>query len=330
MKSPKFSVVVTLYNKEAEIQSALRSVLSQTVEDFEILVINDGSTDGSRAVVEAFVDPRIRIIDQVNGGESAARNRGIAEASSALIAFLDGDDEWFPSFLATITRLSRSFPGAGAYAVNYIAMTRPSIPRSIPKRCVPRHPWEGVIPNYFHTRNVVHGSSIVVRKEVFSVAGQFRVGLSPGEDLDMWFRIGARYPIAYSTHSGAVVYFKTPSRTRNPIKPPPESFLDRSLADIEAATEIPQTVKSQARGYVATFDLRRILMLIRVDNQFDASRALSRWRQRHGITATWLLCKIASLLPEGIFDVLSTCRSYGMRSLFRRDSKTLTDQRERS
>jgi len=330
MKSPKFSVVVTLYNKEAEIQSALSSVLSQTVEDFEILVINDGSTDRSRAAVEAFADPRIRIIDQVNAGASAARNRGIAEASSGLVAFLDGDDEWFPSFLGTITRLLKSFPEAGAFAVNYVAMTRPSIPLSIPKRSVPPHPWEGVIPNYFHTRNVVHPSSIVVRKEVFSVAGRFRVGLSLGEDLDMWFRIGARFPIAYSTHSGAVVYFKPPARTRNPIEPPPESFLDRSLADIEAATEIPPTVKSHARDYVAAFDLRRILMLIRVDRHFDASRALSRWRQRHGITARWLLCKTASLLPEGIFDVLSTCRSYGIHSFFRRDSKKLMGTRERA
>jgi glycosyltransferase involved in cell wall biosynthesis len=330
MKSPKFSVVVTLYNKAAEIPRALRSVLSQTVQDFEILIINDGSTDGSRAAVEAFVDPRIRIIDQLNGGESAARNRGIAEASSALIAFLDGDDEWMPSFLTTISRLLMSFPEAGAFAVNYIAKTRSGTPLSVPKRCVPRHPWEGVIPNYFQTRSVLHPSSIVVRKDVFSAAGQFRVGLNPGADLEMWFRIGARYPIAYSTHPGAVVYGTTPCRTRNPIKPPSESFLDRSLAEIEAATEIPPTVKSQARDYVAAVDLRRILMLIRVDSQFDASRALSRWRQHHGITARWLLCKIASLLPEGIFDVLLTLRSFGVRSLFRRDSKTPIDQRETS
>ncbi len=320
MSAPEFSVVVTLYNKAAEIRRTLRSVLKQTVQDFEVLVINDGSTDGSRAAAETVVDPRIRIIDQANAGESAARNRGIAEARAALIAFLDGDDEWMPSFLATITRLTHSFPEAGAFAAGYSAIKDPNIVHCAPKRRVPRHPWEGVLPDYFRTRNALSSSSIVVRKDIFSTAGLFRVGLPLGADLDMWFRIAARYSIAYSTHSGAVIHVKGSSPTSNLKKLKSESFLERSLAEIESAVDIPSAVKRRARNYAAASDLTRILLLLSQDSRFDASRALSRWRHYHGITTKWVLCKMATLLPESTFGMLITLRSSGLRAVLRAKS----------
>ena len=89
-----FSVVIPLYNKELSIINTIQSVLDQTFQNFEIVVVNDGSTDRSVEMVEQFNDPRIRIINKSNGGVSSARNRGIQEAKYELVAFLDADDFW--------------------------------------------------------------------------------------------------------------------------------------------------------------------------------------------------------------------------------------------
>jgi len=89
-----FSVVIPLYNKERSVKNTIESVLNQTFQDFEVIVVNDGSTDNSLEVVKSFNDERIRIINQKNSGVSSARNRGIKEAKYEWIAFLDADDLW--------------------------------------------------------------------------------------------------------------------------------------------------------------------------------------------------------------------------------------------
>ncbi len=115
-----FSVIIPLYNKATTVERAIRSVLKQTVQDFEIIVVNDGSTDRGPIVVSAINDPRIRLIHQSNAGVSAARNRGIAESKYDLIAFLDADDEWLPEFLETIHQLVRLHPNCVVYAPRYL------------------------------------------------------------------------------------------------------------------------------------------------------------------------------------------------------------------
>lgn len=96
------SIVIPLYNKEKQIAHTLQSVFAQTFQDFEIVIVDDGSTDNSVMEVKKFDDPRVLLIQQSNAGVSAARNRGIEEANGELIAFLDADDEWMPEFLQTI------------------------------------------------------------------------------------------------------------------------------------------------------------------------------------------------------------------------------------
>jgi len=94
-----------LYNMEKSIGRTLKSILMQTLQDFEVIVVDDGSTDDGAREVSKFDDPRICLIRQENQGVSAARSRGIREARSDLVAFLDADDEWLPTFLETILRL---------------------------------------------------------------------------------------------------------------------------------------------------------------------------------------------------------------------------------
>jgi glycosyltransferase involved in cell wall biosynthesis len=113
------SVVIPLFNKDNYIERAIRSILDQTSPCSEIVVVDDGSTDGGHRIVESIEDYRIRLFRQQNQGCSAARNKGIEEARGELVAFLDADDEWKPWFLEVILGLWTKHSEAGAYATTY-------------------------------------------------------------------------------------------------------------------------------------------------------------------------------------------------------------------
>lgn len=116
----RVSVIVPLFNKEPYVARALRSILDQSFQDFEILVIDDGSTDKSAEIVRRVCDRRIRLIQQENGGPGAARNRGIAEAKGEFVAFLDADDCWLPSYLDDgISKLSQLGPEVATISSGY-------------------------------------------------------------------------------------------------------------------------------------------------------------------------------------------------------------------
>jgi cellulose synthase/poly-beta-1,6-N-acetylglucosamine synthase-like glycosyltransferase len=212
-----FSVVIPLYNKEHTIERAIRSVLNQTVQDFEIIVVDDGSTDDGPQRAARIADPRIRIIHQANQGVSAARNRGIAEARYDLIAFLDADDEWKPTFLETIARLVGSFPQAAVFATGYLFCEGDVATRPARFRGIPAVPWEGVLEGYFavaaRSDSPVCSSAVAVRKEALHAVGGFPVGVIAGEDLLTWARLAVRYPVAYSSSRQSVYYLEA---TENP------------------------------------------------------------------------------------------------------------------
>src|SRR6266853_1462354 len=107
---PAVSVVIPLFNKRSYIIRCLESVSRQNIRDFEVIVVDDGSTDGSGEVAMGFPDNRVRVIRQKNRGVGAARNRGIEESKAELIAFLDSDDEWMPPFLKRILDLRLKYP----------------------------------------------------------------------------------------------------------------------------------------------------------------------------------------------------------------------------
>jgi GT2 family glycosyltransferase len=117
----RVSVIIPLFNKAPFIERALRSVAAQTFGDFEIIVVDDGSTDAGLKIVETFADARLRIIKQENAGPGAARNRGLREAQGEFVAFLDADDEWLPEFLSESIELLEQNPNAGAVTSGYAA-----------------------------------------------------------------------------------------------------------------------------------------------------------------------------------------------------------------
>lgn len=116
---PAFSVIIPLYDKAPTIRRAIDSVLAQRFGDFELIVVDDGSTDEGGAIVEAMADPRIRLVRQDNAGPGAARNRGVREARADLLAFLDADDAWRPLFLESAHRVLAGRGGFSVFASAY-------------------------------------------------------------------------------------------------------------------------------------------------------------------------------------------------------------------
>lgn len=194
------SVVIPLFNKEATIERSLRSVLAQTFQDFEILVVNDGSTDGGSQLVAG--NPRVRLVNQPNAGVAAARNRGIAEARGEIVAFLDADDEWLPEFLATVDGLAAARPEAGMFGTSYLYESRPAVLS------------DATMPDYFRVATEsappINASAVAVRKAALAAVGGFPVGVKSGEDLLTWARLAARFPLAYDARPLAVIHDAAP------------------------------------------------------------------------------------------------------------------------
>ncbi len=193
----RISVVIPLYNKRNEIVHTIQSVLAQTFADFELIVVDDGSTDDSWSRVKQINDSRIVPIHKENGGVSSARNVGIRAANFPFIALLDGDDYWDPTFLEEQLYLIRDFPNAGLWGVNYAFVKG--------DKCEPCNQgvgdgYRGYINGYFATtshNDLFCSSSVVVRKDVFDVVGYFDERIASSEDLDMWYRIILKYPVVY-------------------------------------------------------------------------------------------------------------------------------------
>lgn len=200
------SVIIPLYNKADSIANALDSIFAQTFQDFEVIVVDDGSTDGGADIVEQYGNPRIRLIRQANAGVSAARNRGIAEAKGEYVAFLDADDEWMPQFLEEIVALQNEFPECMAQATNYTFNSN-GVKSSTILRKLPFKGKHGILTNYFEVASCSHPpvwtSAICIERELLLEIGSFPVGVKSGEDLLTWARIATRTQWAYSMNEYA-------------------------------------------------------------------------------------------------------------------------------
>jgi len=210
------SIVIPLYNKAALVRRTLDSVFAQTYQDFEIVIVDDGSTDGSAHVVASIADARIRLISQQNAGVSAARNRGIREARGEYIALLDADDEWKPDYLASQMALAEKYPECDIFATRYIFRDEfnrcsHSTINDIPDK------QDFILDNYFHIAShsdaPLWTSAVIATKKAFMDIGGFPIGITSGEDLLTWARLACRYKIAYSNQPMAIYFTPTTGPT---------------------------------------------------------------------------------------------------------------------
>lgn len=205
-----FSIVIPLYNKELSIQSTICSVLNQRFQDFEILVVNDGSTDNSVNAVEQINDARIRLINQTNQGVSAARNRGITEAQFEWITFLDGDDLWLENHLTETVKLITAFP----YDKFFTTSFKFSDGRQMFKH--KRNNTIFKVENYFKEATkelLVCTGTAVINKECFNFVGSYNTRLKIGEDTELWNRMVRQYGLVKSDIITAIYRVEAENRT---------------------------------------------------------------------------------------------------------------------
>jgi len=203
----KISVVIPLYNKKDTVLRALDSVLKQQVLPDKIIVVNDGSTDGSEKEVENLNHPLITLVHQENKGVSAARNKGIEVAKSEWIAFLDADDKWFSTYLEEIECLSKEFPNCNILGAAYELEDYNGIISSIKLNKIPFKNKRGILSNYFEVASCSNpplwSSAVVIRKTALIDIGGFPEGITSGEDLLTWARLSVLNKIAYNVNVGA-------------------------------------------------------------------------------------------------------------------------------
>ena len=247
------SVIIPLYNKEAGIATALRSVLAQTYQDFEIIVVDDGSTDGGASLVESFNDPRIRLIRQTNAGVSVARNKGIAEAKGEYVAFLDADDEWMPEFLAEIVTLQKEFPECKAQATNYVFNSRGVKSQTILRK-IPFKSERGILTNYFEVASCSHppvcSICVCIERMLLQEIGGFPIGIKSGEDLLTWARIAVRTQWAYSLKALAQYNVDLLFNAEKPGRPHDEiDYIGDEL--LELLNRVETTRQNELKKYIS-------------------------------------------------------------------------------
>ena len=196
-----FSIVMPLYNKRDFVRRAVDSVLSQSFEAFELIVVDDGSTDGGAELLGDMVDSRLRIVTQANAGVAAARNRGIADASYDRVAFLDADDWWRPTHLAELDTIASARPDAGIVATR-VRQVRGAVGADA-ENDGPRHIRE---IDYFDEAAadilIVHTSATALRRDLVCAVGGFR-HVRPGQDIDCWSRMALIAPVVVSDRQTA-------------------------------------------------------------------------------------------------------------------------------
>lgn len=206
---PKFSIVIPLYNKEKDILKTLESVIKQSFKDYEIIIINDGSTDNSLEIAGSLKLDSIKLFDKKNEGVALTRNFGVEKANSENIVFLDADDYWYPYHLENMDAILKKFPDAKwfatAYEKKYISGKKNAMGSSI----LIDKPQEILnISNYFEYSLVdalAWTSAVGMKKSFFKYLNGFdhTITNGAGEDTDLWLRAALVEPLAYSTKVSA-------------------------------------------------------------------------------------------------------------------------------
>jgi len=208
---PRVSVVIPAYNAEAFIAEAIESVLEQTFRDFELIVVNDGSTDSTGEIIERYSE-RVRCIHQQNRGPSEARNRGIRETDSEFVAFLDADDTWRADKLQKQVATAQGEPELGLVYSDAVLIDQEGTPIGAFRRRPPR----ADALEYMLLYNPVVMSTAFVRRECFQRVGMFHPEPTGCEDWHMWIRIASAYKLAHIPEPLCNYRSHTASMAHNP------------------------------------------------------------------------------------------------------------------
>ncbi len=205
---PKFSVIIPLYNKAKDIEKTMKSLFAQTFTDFEVVVVNDGSTDDSEKAIKSFTDSRIRFFNKKNEGVARTRNFAVQQASAQHVAFLDADDYWHPDHLENLDALISEFPEAQWYATAYEKKHNQKMITAMISPIMEKKDWSGIVDDYFKNSLIdalAWTSAVCMKKEFFQKLKGFDATITngAGEDTDLWLRAALASPLVFSTRISA-------------------------------------------------------------------------------------------------------------------------------
>jgi glycosyltransferase involved in cell wall biosynthesis len=303
---PTVSVVIPAYNRAASIRAAIESVLRQTWQDFELLIVDDGSTDGTLEAAAQVADPRIRLIENPrNMGAAGARNTGVAEAQGTWVAFQDSDDEWLPEKLAKqMGRLEADRRYVGAYCgLLTLGGLDPRPGERLQLRYVPDPkitPTDGDILVPLLRANMISTQTLVVRREIILELGRFDEDTTPIEDWDFVLRLVCRGPIAFVDEPLVHQRFSGNSITRNMAQRLTSRMrlVEKNLALFERH---PALLARQyhiiANGHAAAGDLGQARRYLARAWWLDAANPRI-WGRSLQVTARSLLPRATATRPE--------------------------------
>ena len=302
------SVVIPLYNKAQSIQKTLDSVLAQTFQDFEIIIVDDGSTDNSANIAEATLckciaygvraphDTNIvgapakckgKVIRKANSGVSSARNRGIQEAKYRYIAFLDADDYWEPTYLETQAKMIHDFPNAKMWGTAWGMMMGNEKCEEHGIGIAQDH--RGMVNNhqYFAENMFLYCTDVVViDKQIFDTIDMFDERISCGEDVDLWWRIILHFPIAYTNE--CLAYYRQDTENRITLSKPKlqthfVNFIEKYEVYYEQCPPFKKYVQHEALGHLYKYfrEDPKNIEIQRILNHIDFSLQPFSYRLRY-------------------------------------------------
>lgn len=301
------TVVIPLYNKASHIAKTIESVLAQTCPASNIVVVDDGSKDQGAKVVGLFADRGVRLIQQANQGESAARNTGIEAADTPYIAFLDADDWWMPTHLHELTRLIEDCPWADVFSASHLIYRDGQMYRA--KTTLPDG-WRGELPDFFRQYakglSIINSSTACVRRSAVLAVGGFPVGVKRGPDVMTWIKLALHGKTAHVNLPTAVYNQDAENRSIElREQEPPGSLV--YLAGLLNSREADQKIM---HGVAYLFDRIAVMTaagfylsgdLIGAKNIANLAMQAGRWK-------TTAIIRFVMLMPLGLLRVAKRIR----------------------
>ena len=295
-----FSVIIPAYNAGAFIKKSIESVLAQTVEGFEIIVVDDGSEDNTGDIVKSINDCRVRYMRQLNGGVSSARNTGILNANGEYICFLDADDVWERNHLEVITRLSEKFPECSVYLTGYKIRLHngKTVTKGCPDAAIDMQS-DNVFKQIWNYGYFLNTNSIACKKSVFDKVGLFEAGVKNKEDDDMWYRLFCYFSAAI-TKEPTSIYIRENSRaTASKVVVEDWIFLNR-VKDIMASSEVSEEKKYYLNRLLEQKKLSAVRMSILNKDKKKAWKKIRKLNVKLLRPKKYIQTVIALLLPSEI------------------------------
>lgn len=306
--TPFFSIIIPVYNKEKFVKNTLDTVLNQTFQNYEIIVVNDGSTDNSLEILRTINDPRLKIFSQENQGAAASRNKGMEKAIAPYVCFLDADDSWKTNHLAVLAGVVTKFPDAKMFCSRYVTQINHNT--FIKNNLLDiADDYEGYVEDFFkssYINRVALTSAVCLHKGVFEELGGFNNTTCSTEDLEYWIKIALNYKVAITSQITMVYNFITDNS---------------SLSKIHITKKTVPNFDIYAREELQNPSLKRFLDLYRVEYalQYKIAGDLQRSRKLLQKTnpenirfKTKLLMSLPSLLLQKLLKIKHVLKSKGI------------------